>query len=217
MKLSEAGSEFIANFEGFRATPYWDVDHYSIGYGTRARSASEGPISTAEGRRRLRQYADTHVGKPLRAVLRAAGLDLNQNQFDACVSLGFNLGSGVFDDDWTFGAALRERDLKAVAEAFLLYDKSEGQVLGGLTRRRRDERTLFLKPPPIAYTDRERWLLKVLADKSASKTRRTRAAGSLRRQAREIQKVARREHDGWKKHDRSRRYQGIRRALRRHA
>ena len=212
MKLSDAGAERIANYEGFRANAYWDVNHYSIGYGTRAKSATEGPITPAEGRRRLRHHADVLVGKPLRAL----GVKLNQNQFDALVSIGYNLGSGVFGSDWTLGAALRDGKLEEVADAFLLYDKSEGKVLAGLTRRRQEERALFLKKPPIAYTETERHMLGILADKRATRVARRRMAASLKRQAAEIQKAARAQTDGWAKKDRARRFQGIRRALKRH-
>lgn len=216
MRLSEAGAERIANYEGFRANAYWDVNHYSIGYGTRARSATEGPISTTEGRRRLRHHADAAVGKPLRAVLSEVKLTLNQNQFDAAVSLGYNLGSGVFGPTWDFGQALRSGDLEVIADAFLRYDKSEGKVLAGLTRRRKEERELFLKKPPIAYTETERHMLGIIADKRATVTARKRMAASLKRDAAEIQRVARSQKDGWAKKDRARRFQGIRRALKRH-
>lgn len=216
MRLSEAGAERIANYEGFRANAYWDVNHYSIGYGTRARSASEGPITTTEGRKRLRHHVDAFVGRPLRAVLTASRVKLNQNQFDALVSIGYNLGAGCFGKDWTLGEALRAGDFDAIANAFLLYDKADGQVLAGLTRRRKEERELFLKKPPVAYTDTERHMLDIIKDKRATVKARKRMAFSLKRQASEIQKAARAQPDGWSKKDRARRFQGIRRALKRH-
>jgi GH24 family phage-related lysozyme (muramidase) len=217
VRLSEAGAERIANYEGYVANAYWDVNHYSIGYGTPARSATEGPISVPEARRRLRHHADVHVGKALREALREAGLTLNQNQFDAAASLDYNLGAGVFGRDWEFGDALHDKDLDRMADAFLRYDKADGTVLAGLTRRRREERELFLKKPPIGYTREEHHLLEVLRDKTASATRRKRAAGTLRTQRKKILEAARAEKDGWAKHDRGRRYQGISRALTRYA
>lgn len=213
MRLSEVGAERIANYEGFVPTAYWDIDHWSIGYGTHARSKSEGPISREEARERLRRHADRYVGRPLRAALAAAGFTLNQNQFDAAVSLGYNLGSGVFGTGWAFGKALADGDVKEMAEAFLLYDKAGGVVLAGLTRRRKEERGLFLR---IAYTDTELHELLILRDPKASKTARKRMAFSLKRQAAEIQKKARAEKDGWQKFDRARRFQGIRRALKKY-
>lgn len=215
MKLSEAGSERIANYEGFVDHAYWDVNHWSIGYGTHARSKIE-TITREDARRRLRYHADVLVGRPLRAVLKEAKLKLNQNQFDALVSIGYNVGAGIFGKDWTLGAALRAGDLDAVAESFLQYNKSQGEVLAGLTRRRKEERALFLRRPPISYTETEAHMLSILRDPKATATARKRMADSLRRQAAAIQKVARSEKNGWEKNDRARRFQGIRRALKKY-
>ena len=40
----------------------------------------------------------------------------------------------------------RNRNNKQIAEALLLYNKAGGKVLAGLTKRRKAERELFLKP-----------------------------------------------------------------------
>jgi lysozyme len=211
VRLSERGAQFIAGFEGFRSTPYWDHDHYSIGHGTRARGTGDGPITRAEARRRLRDAVDATYG---RAVDRLP-VKLNQNQFDAVTSFVFNLGPGAIDPDTGIGKALRAKQWQRAADEMLGWNMAGGRVLAGLTARRKKERALFLRRPPVAYSDDERHLLKVLRDRGASKTRRTRAAGNLRKQAAEIQRLARAERDGWEKNDRARRYQGIRRALRR--
>lgn len=210
MKLSEAGAGRIANYEGFRANAYWDVNHYSIGYGSRARSASEGPISMADARKRLMRYADDHVGKALRALLKKAKVTLNQNQFDAIVSIVYNHGVGMLE--WDIGDALRAGDLDKVADLFLKYDKSEGVVLAGLTRRRKEERALFLKKPPVAYLEDERQWLNILRDKTKAKKQRNLVAQLLKTRAGDIQRKARRLND-WKANDRARRFQGIRRSL----
>lgn len=213
MKLSAAGAEFIANFEGFRADPYWDVNHWSIGYGT---PSSEGarPITRAEGMRRLRAAVNEHFAPAVRAI----GVQLNQDQFDALTSFAYNLGPGVIDglDGDAVFDAVKRGDFRAAGDAMLSYNRASGVVLPGLARRRQMERALLLKRQPVRYTKEERHLLAVLKDKQASKTRRTRAAGTLRRLAREIQLRARREDD-WQKADRGRRFKGIRGALRKYA
>ena len=217
MKLSDAGTEFIANFEGFRADPYWDIDHHSIGYGTRAKGENDGPITREEGLRRLHDQVEEHYGAAVNKLNDDFDLGLNQNQFDALVSFVYNLGPAAIGKDWDVGQALRAKDFQRAADEMLDHNKAGGQVLAGLTTRREKERALFLKRPPVGYTDDERHLLSVIKDENASKTRRLRAATTLRAQATEIQKKARAEKDGWKKHDRGRRFQGIRRALKRYA
>lgn len=208
--LSERGAEFIANFEGFRADAYWDINHWSIGYGTPAREG-EGPITRTEGMRRLRKAVNDHYAPAVRDV----GVALNVNQFDALTSFAYNLGPGVLEADRPVGAALRRSDFEEAGDAMQVYNTAGGQVLAGLTRRRQEERALLLHRPPVGYTSEERYLLKVLRDKDASLVRRERASVTLRGRARAIQMHARRERNGWAKHDRGRRYQGIRRAVRR--
>jgi hypothetical protein len=75
-------------------------------------------------------------------------LPLTQWQFDALVCIAYNVGPGILGPYTTLGALLREREWIKAADAFLLYDKAEWNGvltrLGGLTRRRNAERTLFL-------------------------------------------------------------------------
>ena len=63
----------------------------------------------------------------------------NENQFSALVSFAFNCGAG------NLKTLVKDRSAAVVAEKILLYNKSNGQVLNGLTRRREAERELFLK------------------------------------------------------------------------
>lgn len=63
----------------------------------------------------------------------------NENQFSALVSFAFNCGAG------NLKKLVKDRSAAVVAEKILLYNKANGQVLNGLTRRREAERELFLK------------------------------------------------------------------------
>ena len=71
---------------------------------------------------------------------------LNQNQFDALVSLVFNIGSGAFLHS-TLLKKLNAGDFISAAPEFLRWDKSANHTLPGLTARRRAEHDLFLTPP----------------------------------------------------------------------
>lgn len=72
-------------------------------------------------------------------------LHLNQNEFDAVVSLVFNIGLGAF-----LGSTLLKRikaDLPGITDAFMMWNKArvKGQLveLRGLTARRQDEVKLY--------------------------------------------------------------------------
>lgn len=75
---------------------------------------------------------------------------LNQNQFDALVSLVFNIGGAAFVNkdktDTHLAIALNSQNMTAAADAILLFNHSDGKVSNGLTTRRHAERALFLKP-----------------------------------------------------------------------
>ncbi|MFN8654293.1 MAG: lysozyme [Gemmatimonadales bacterium] len=84
-------------------------------------------------------------------------IDLTQEEFDALVSLCFNIGTPNFtncnvvkkvnDNKWKTGDKVAEREaaITAVETAFAAWNKSGGQVLAGLTTRRANESARFLK------------------------------------------------------------------------
>ena len=69
---------------------------------------------------------------------------LSQNQFDALVSLVYNIGSGNFASS-TLLKKLNAKDYAGAAEQFPRWNKGGGKVMKGLVRRRDAERALFLK------------------------------------------------------------------------
>ena len=211
MRLSDKGAQLIANFEGFRSCPYWDVNHWSIGYGT-ASSKRAKCIDRAEARRRLRQQADETYG----AAVNRTGVKLNQNQFDALTSLAYNVGPGVLDADEPVGRALRRHDFKEAADAMLQYNRAGGQVLPGLVARRKVERNLFLTEPPhkkIRWSDAERRRVRTLTNPNASRKAKAEAKEWLRGQVHKIERQAQSRAGGWERYDRGRRRRGIARLL----
>lgn len=67
---------------------------------------------------------------------------LNQDQFDALVSLVFNIGAGAFKDS-TLLKLLNAGDYVSAVGQFKRWNKSKGKVLNGLTTRRNREEKLF--------------------------------------------------------------------------
>ena len=86
---------------------------------------------------------DQDVYSAVVAVNRLVKVDLNQNQFDALVDFVFNLGQGNFASS-TLLRKLNAGDYKGAANEFPRWNKAQGAVLLGLTKRRKAEQDLFL-------------------------------------------------------------------------
>lgn len=141
LSLSPHGAEMIGGFEGLRLTAYRDaVGVLTIGYGHTGADVKPGQrISTATALALLRRDAQSAEA----AVERAVKVPLTQGQFDALVSLTFNIGGGALASS-TLVRKLNAGDVKGAANQFLRWDKAGGRTLLGLSRRRRAERALFL-------------------------------------------------------------------------
>ena len=81
----------------------------------------------------------------IKAVNNLVECPINQNQFDALVSLVFNIGEVGFANSSVLREVNRGNTDNA-AKAFALWNKSKGRVLKGLVRRRKAEAELFLTP-----------------------------------------------------------------------
>lgn len=138
MKTSKNGIELIKKFEGCRLTAYKPViteKYYTIGYGHYGADVQKDMRITHS---QAEAYLKSDLQKYEKAV-NDLGLTLTQNQFDSLVSFTYNCGAG------NLKKLVKGRNLREIADALLLYDKSNGKPLKGLTKRRNEERTLFLK------------------------------------------------------------------------
>ena len=77
-------------------------------------------------------------------VNSAVTVPINQNQFDALVSLAYNIGTGAFKES-TLLKKLNLGDYKAAAAQFAVWNRGGGKVMQGLVNRRAVERKLFEK------------------------------------------------------------------------
>lgn len=134
MNISEKGLNLIKSFEGCHLTAYkCPAGVWTIGFGTTS--------GVYEGMKITQAQADAFLlqdMKKFEGYVRATGLSLNQNQFDALVSFAYNCGNG------NLKTLVKNRTLPQIADAMLLYNKGGGKVLNGLVRRRKAERELFL-------------------------------------------------------------------------
>lgn len=147
MKTSRTGIDLIKKWEGCRLKAYQcSAGVWTIGYGL---TSAAGIIPVTKGMTITQQQADEYLVASLvkyeAAVQKAVNRSPNQNQFDAMVSLCFNIGPGAFAKS-SLLRKFNDGDLAGAADAFLLWRKAGGRVLPGLEARRQDERKLFLRP-----------------------------------------------------------------------
>ena len=141
MKTSANGRKLITQREGCRLTAYLDsVGVYTIGVGHAATSGV--PPIPRKGMRITAQQADELLTKDLAryedAVNVSVEVPLSQPQFDALVSLCFNIGQRGFMHS-TVVARLNRKDYRGAADAILMW-----QHPPELRGRRDAERAQFL-------------------------------------------------------------------------
>ena len=141
MKTSQRGIDLIKSFEGLRLEPYKDqAGVWTCGYGFTGPEVKQGVAWT------LKQAEDALAGR-IRAIdgilAKAIVPRLTQNQWDALVSLCYNIGQGAFRGS-TLLRLVNQRDFPGAAEEFLKWDHVGGVVNAGLLKRRQVERALFL-------------------------------------------------------------------------
>ena len=147
MKISPAGIAAIKRHEGLRLHAYQDsAGVWTIGHGHTGNVQPGQHISEAEAEQLLRD----DLAQAEAAVNNGVRVPVTQEQYDAMVSLAFNIGGSAFGKS-TLLQKLNEGDIHAAANEFLRWDKitvnGAKEVLPGLTSRRRAERAMFLTTP----------------------------------------------------------------------
>lgn len=148
---SQRGVDLITSFEGCELTAYWDQygKVWTIGYGHTGSDVYQGlTITQAQAENLLKK--DLKVFESYVNSKNYVTATINQNQFDALVSFTYNCGPGNLKE-LCYGKSTSQ-----IANEITLYNKSGGQVLPGLVRRREAEKELFLSggstPSSITFT-----------------------------------------------------------------
>ena len=142
LSLSASGLVGIAVFEGYRETAYVPVagDVTTIGFGT-TRHADGSPVQVGERTdpiRALTRKLDD-VRRFEGALKTCVTVPLHQHEYDAFLSLAYNIGSGAFCAS-TLVRLLNDGRYREACEQILRWDKFQGRPLRGLTLRRQAER-----------------------------------------------------------------------------
>ncbi|QJP49628.1 lysozyme [Xylella fastidiosa subsp. multiplex] len=140
--IGEEGIALIKFFEGCKLSPYTcSGGVLTIGYGETGKHVVPGLRLANE------QEADAILRARLAkefepAVRRYVRVPLKQQQFDALVSLSFNIGVGAFHRS-TLLRKLNAGDVAGAAEQFHVWKWAGDSIQQGLIIRRAAERALF--------------------------------------------------------------------------
>jgi len=130
----------IKDFEKLRLSPYKGASgKWVVGYGHLLGKTHNGSITESEAQALLRgdlKYSEA-------AVKRLVKSDLTQHEFDALVSLVYNIGSGAFANSTVLNR-LNQGDKQGAANAFLMWNRAGGKKNKHLMHRRKIERAYFL-------------------------------------------------------------------------
>lgn len=144
--LSDNGMKLLEQFEGLRLEAYLDsANIYTIGYGTikypDGRKVKKGDKIT---KAQAKEYKLHDLKEFENTINTSVKVPLTQNQYDALVSLSYNIGSSAFKNSTSL-KKLNSGDYKGAAEQFLVWNKVNSKKVQGLVNRREAERNLFLK------------------------------------------------------------------------
>lgn len=142
MRLSAKGQRLIERFEDRRLIAYLDgggVWTNGIGH---TKGVKRGQIATDA---QVDDWFAQDSAEAVAGVNKAVRVPLTQNQFDALVSLAFNIGVKAFTDS-TLVRKLNSGDEAGAALQFVRWNMDNGKVVAGLTRRRQAEADLFVSP-----------------------------------------------------------------------
>lgn len=149
--LSASGLAFIAGWEGKENKPYQDiVGVWTVCYGSTGPHVRSGGVRTdAECQTMLREDAVRFEAAVARCSAPAV---LNQNQYDAVVSLAFNIGTQGYCNS-TLSRKLRAGDYAGASAEFPKWSYAGGRQVRGLLNRRTAEQALFNTPVATRPSD----------------------------------------------------------------
>ncbi|QGH60183.1 lysozyme [Serratia proteamaculans] len=143
MQTSKKGRDFIKGFEALRLIAYPDPGTggkpWTIGWG-HTKGVKQADHITQE---QAEQFLSDDLAVFELTVNSAVKRPMTQNQFDAMVSLAFNIGGPSFAQS-TLVNKFNAGDVQGAADQYPRWKFSDGKVMPGLVKRRAAERETFL-------------------------------------------------------------------------
>lgn len=140
MRISKNGLDLIKSFEGLRLSTYKcsaGVD--TIGYGSTGKHVKPG-LTITEGEAEALLRRDVYRFED--AVNKLVRVEINQDQFDALVSISYNIGVTAISRS-TLMKKVNAMEFDSAKLEFARWAKANGKTMPGLARRRSAEARLF--------------------------------------------------------------------------
>lgn len=145
-KLNNSGYLLITEFEGFSAKPYLcSAKIPTIGYGNtyypdgKRVTMLDKEITRMQAFEMFKFIADKFAS----TVSKLVKTPLNQNQFNALVSLAYNIGTGNFASSTLLKKVNINHNDKTIELEFKKWNKVNKKEVAGLTRRRNYEANIY--------------------------------------------------------------------------
>lgn len=147
-KISQEGINLIKKYEGLKVKPYLcPANIPTIGYGstyyedgTKVK-LTDTPITEARATSLLMALLVSYE----KAVDSFCRDDINQHQFDSLVCFSYNVGVNALKKSTLLKKVNINPNDPTIKNEFLKWDKANGKVLKGLTKRRLEEANLYFK------------------------------------------------------------------------
>jgi lysozyme len=143
MRTSQRGIDLIHSFESCKLNAYADPgsingDPWTIGWGSTGPDVKPGTVWT-------QKQADDRFKADLskfETAVHNMAPRASQNQFDALVSFAYNIGTHALKNS-TLLRMHNAGDYAGAKAQFARWNKNDGKVMAGLTRRRAAEAALY--------------------------------------------------------------------------
>lgn len=145
MKLNKDGYNLIKQFEGCKLTAYQDsVGIWTIGYGNTQwenfAKVKQGEKISQQRAEEVFQFFANRFANQVDAIIIA---NITQNQFNAVVSLAYNIGLGNFQKSTLLKKLNKKPNDKTIKDEFLKWVNAGGRKLQGLVNRRKKESDVY--------------------------------------------------------------------------
>lgn len=154
MTISANGLEFLKKREGLELQAYNKDGVWTIGYGNtyyeNGQPVKKGDVITVSRASSLFDSIAKSFAKRVDNLLKVI---VNQNQFDALVSIAYNIGIAAFQGSNLLKRVNLNPKDSAIETEFLKWVYSQGKKLGGLLTRRQLEADLYFSDYIIPFVN----------------------------------------------------------------